>query len=483
MKNDRQLVEERVYAFIEDYYDWARDCRYGSDATSFPSPCGLDVDGLQAMAEDLQHEFENGGRSRQKAALAEIARQHCVTPGLLTDSGWHISWPPDHDPEVESINHLSIQDDRAEVTTSCEPGSGMAAGFEYILALTRQGWRIERIRQFHSREDDGPPEESNPDLLKQETTDELSTLDDCGFDFSPAFTAGTPVTVMDRPAKITVEKAGRLAVPSGRLLVWDSGFLTGDARPLSLKIPPGNHEILLSQAGNHNGCAMLAWGRRDRVTAYVPVQLVGRTEDYHVSVDTGTACIADAKAVLSLNDREREKLHHRIVEATFANDQSRDHVLIGVREKGAPELVNIHAGMGDGGYACYAGIDDEGAPQCLVIDFSIYGKNVEHERIIPWRDKGREIEINDPILIEHGFSISIRPDLDKWEVVEATGQQLDAQLLGPKHEVLSDTGLLGSDQVGRESIHYLKRPDAFIDGYLRFFWTTWASDLEKDWSF
>lgn len=205
-------------------------------------------------------------------------------------------------------------------------------------------------------------------------------------DFDGAFTPGTVFLKEGGEVEIKVSAEGRLCIPSGTILVSDQYISKFEAkRPFARQVPPGEYPVLLSIAGSDVCCMMvrfsdeptLRWemAERDREK---PDSLA--SGDYLLfSVDSGCAAFADGAGAKRIGS-DREWMD-RISETRRAPGEMT--IRLTIDEQTGAGMVTCHAGIGDGGYCCYWGLNQHGEPTCLVADFAILVEPVYSECTIP----------------------------------------------------------------------------------------------------
>ncbi len=177
--------------------------------------------------------------------------------------------------------------------------------------------------------------------------------------------------------------------PVGTLRVRSGGVAAGDPltepnRPaFTVAVPVGDHPVVLIDVGEGNEGAMLVFGKTTPVRwelAVLPGQDVsdlGPGQFFGYASDTALGAFIDAAA----GPLWAEEIDAYDDVPDFVDDEAFDEEgcvshLIGssVSDVDNPEGYNIvvfRSGYGDGTYATYIGIDEDGEPICLVTDFAL----------------------------------------------------------------------------------------------------------------
>ncbi|GAA4710775.1 DUF4241 domain-containing protein [Promicromonospora umidemergens] len=191
-------------------------------------------------------------------------------------------------------------------------------------------------------------------------------------DLEAMFTPGARARESGDPVEIELVDAGKLRLPSVRLLATDPDYLTQELPAwegaLTARVAPGTYPVELSIAQNlANDWETVAGARI--VVSDEPVESweLGLRKDQHeidlddgefygVSVDTGTASFTDVEAIPAVAEPARE------VSAALEGWH-------GTVDDGG--LVMWHAGYGDGSYPVRVGRDRDGAVTAFVADMLI----------------------------------------------------------------------------------------------------------------
>lgn len=191
---------------------------------------------------------------------------------------------------------------------------------------------------------------------------------------------GSLTTAHDnKPAALVVYQLPDVWLPSGRVLAADGLIL--DGKPFTRKVNPGRYPLLLGVAklgdDERVAFAMLRFSE-ERVTRWEMALTEGQDlaklakgEIFGYGVDSGTGCFCDPSVQKMIEDSTSIQLKFPlrvITEMKKANKPTRDWVHI---ETSGGSAALFSSGFGDGAYASYFGMDEEGKVVALVTDFAI----------------------------------------------------------------------------------------------------------------
>lgn len=169
----------------------------------------------------------------------------------------------------------------------------------------------------------------------------------------------------DTPALTEEVIAGRLALPSGRLVA--DGFLGGGTEPLPDRVPPGDypvsvtvgrlpddpHDVVAFATVVVSDAPTVSWARRSQI-----------------AVDGGTAGFTSAEGNDELG-RMTKAGSTEVGDRAFDSLTAHDDVVTEMPITGGLDLAMFTSGYGDGGYNVWVGLDADGKPTRFVIDFAI----------------------------------------------------------------------------------------------------------------
>lgn len=184
------------------------------------------------------------------------------------------------------------------------------------------------------------------------------------------FEPGAVVELGGRRVRVSVEAAGPLLLPSGRLVAADPSSLDSDAEPFTDVAPAGAYPVTLSVATfddepRHRRVCAARLDIRDRPVARWELALrdgqdpldLGYREYFGFGVDAGMACFVDVDAA----DRMRDAWH-----ALDGLVEPRHRTL----DAGA--MVAWSSGWGDGQYPTWIGRAADGEPVCFLADMLLF---------------------------------------------------------------------------------------------------------------
>lgn len=204
-------------------------------------------------------------------------------------------------------------------------------------------------------------------------------------DFALAFQDGATISdAQGALATVRVLEMGSLVAPTGRIIACDP--LTAlEPTPFAQRVAPGSYPVIASVAALVNGdqrvaCVMLRL-REAPVARWEMARLEGQEgvtleedEFFGYSVDAGVGCFMDAHAAAALDARYEsdESYDEALIDAMEASRADGwEHANVMLDLASGVNLVMVESGWGDGIYASYWGYDAQGAPVCLVTDFSV----------------------------------------------------------------------------------------------------------------
>lgn len=204
-------------------------------------------------------------------------------------------------------------------------------------------------------------------------------------DFSKLFEDGKVIKTASWEVALQTRPLCDLRLPTGRVVACDP-FTAPDAEPFTRTVPPGSFPVLLSVAHFDDGdqrvaAAMLRFAARPATRWEMalapeddPTELA-EGEIFGYSIDSGTGCFMDKEAARGLMERmERDERYFEVMvtemERTYVDTWS--WASITPDQESAANVVAFSSGVGDGRYASYFGLDEEGRIVSLVTDFSLF---------------------------------------------------------------------------------------------------------------
>ncbi|KFU82939.1 Protein of unknown function [Amycolatopsis lurida] len=192
------------------------------------------------------------------------------------------------------------------------------------------------------------------------------------------FTAGTRYSLNGdhRLVEVELQDAGKLRMPSGRLVAADPAFLDADAEYFTVTVPPGEYQVEVSVIRFVDEPAHERVAAAKLVVADIPVAtwetalwpgqnalFLGDGEFYGYGVDSGTGCFADAAAL-------PEEMGDELLEKFEEVDP-----YIDVTPDGAEgNIIAFTTGWGDGSYPTWIGRAADGTPVCFVTDMLVLNR-------------------------------------------------------------------------------------------------------------
>lgn len=192
------------------------------------------------------------------------------------------------------------------------------------------------------------------------------------------FTAGTRFSLSGDHGLVEVElrDAGKLRMPSGRLVAADPAFLDADAEHFTVTVPPGEYRVEVSVIRFVDEPAHERVAAAKLVVADAPVAtwetalwpgqnalFLGDGEFYGYGVDSGTGCFADAAAL-------PEEMDDDLLEKFEEVDPYVDVTLDGTDGN----IIAFTTGWGDGSYPTWIGRAADGTTVCFVTDMLVLNR-------------------------------------------------------------------------------------------------------------
>ena len=202
--------------------------------------------------------------------------------------------------------------------------------------------------------------------------------------FSGLFAEGQKVDSEIGRVVLGMRPAGTLTVTSGWVVACDP-VSSPELEPFTRPVPAGAFPVTLSVAHFEDGDRRVAGALvrfADREAASWELALrpgddpseLEEGEVFGYPVDSGTGCFMDeSTARLILDHTDPEEFADALtaeLDKTYEDTWSWANVELGP-DTGA-NLVAFSAGVGDGFYASYFGLDADGEVVCLVTDFSLF---------------------------------------------------------------------------------------------------------------
>lgn len=187
-----------------------------------------------------------------------------------------------------------------------------------------------------------------------------------------------PAFVGDEPVDLAVLTLGGIEVASGVLVATDGLLLDGP--PLDARVEPGRYPVQIVLARLTNGDERVALvqmklAQRPAVR-WIAAEPAGAepADDDEVTgfdVESGMACLIDASALAAWRtELGTDPAALRSLEQVLRENRRPIWTWARVRAGGAAGIL-VTAGLGEGSYAAYWGLDAAGTPVSLVLDFDL----------------------------------------------------------------------------------------------------------------
>lgn len=197
--------------------------------------------------------------------------------------------------------------------------------------------------------------------------------------FAAAFQAGARVKTRWGEATVRVIEAGKLELPTGRIVACDS-FVFNDV-PFARSVPPGSYPVVLSAAVLDDGNTSIACACL-RIRGSAPVRwravphqgqrlLPGQLPEYPVGSASG--CFMDQAVAQVLVDRIRTEAWTAWNQVKMRKFSENRHLYVDMPVEGTgANQISFGSGRDDGSYSTYFGFDSENRVLRLVTDFQVY---------------------------------------------------------------------------------------------------------------
>ena len=218
----------------------------------------------------------------------------------------------------------------------------------------------------------------------------LSALGGCNsptpFDL---FTTNLAVASLDDAAlaevNLTRKAVGMLNLPDGKVAVADP-LVFPEVKPLSRSVAPGSYpvEVIWSEQDSRVALALMRFSQKPVARWEIAarpgqdVAKLGPAEFFPVNVDAGLAMFASSRFAAAFDRRmallKKQSKSPNYYDDFLAREMANDvEFLIHFpmpADKTAGAAI-IHSGWGDGSYPVLWGLDDDGRPIVLMIDFYV----------------------------------------------------------------------------------------------------------------
>ncbi|HEV8696662.1 MAG TPA: DUF4241 domain-containing protein [Candidatus Limnocylindrales bacterium] len=201
-------------------------------------------------------------------------------------------------------------------------------------------------------------------------------------DLYAAFGSATTGTSFGRSVTMTVDYAGDVILPTGRLVASDALII--DSLPFAEAVPPGRHAVSVlvvefADGDRRVAAAMVTVAPNEPIRwelALVAGQdpaTLGPGEFFGYGVDSGTGAFTSPEATERLRDLTAYEACSNAVTAGMFPGEQRFGVTVEVEVDRASgtNVVAFSSGFGDGAYPSFVGFDDDGRPAVVLTDFGV----------------------------------------------------------------------------------------------------------------
>ena len=375
--------KERVQLYVEDWHNWwsATDSAVGQ----FPFP-KLNFGGLRDRnneAAKLQlKEYEQKIHSYTddlKPWLlleGDVIKRHFVAESATDWKPGGFGSPADHDPQVEKIVQVNRQSDGHAIVETQTMQSSLTVWYEYDVVNLHDDWRIKNVIQFldpagvlvcsESKRKKYEREIGQRNKLTPIPADEAALC-------RQLFTDKKCLPFEGQKALLKVVAVGTVNLQSGIVGVYDFGWAGEDFRPLNRLVSPGSYRVEVVQteftSGDvRNAAVRVLLGDPSTVVKWVEASTVDAGNNV-VGVDAGNVTIFDGGRFMTLQIRAHNRLYDKYIKMFSVS--KRHYKLNLTADSPSTDCVIVDSGFGDGGYPCYWGLDSNGDPAVLLVDFRL----------------------------------------------------------------------------------------------------------------
>jgi len=201
--------------------------------------------------------------------------------------------------------------------------------------------------------------------------------------YAELFVDGRKIQTEYSGVTLRCHSAGDLVLSTGKIVACDPA-VSPDTPPFAIGVPPREYPVLLSVAhyakDQRVAYAMLKFNDEKPARwemALLPNQDLAslkKDEVFCYGVDSATGCFMDAGAAQVLVANMDSDVYFEMIaeemDKTYVDTWSWANITLDT-STGA-NIICFSTGLGDGVYASYFGLDDEGRALCLVTDFGIF---------------------------------------------------------------------------------------------------------------
>lgn len=322
---------------------------------------------------------------RVNAFIADYLRTHTKHPMSSTDfdaweaairilnnahfignAGMHMAQSqssiPDHDPTIEKIIGTTVRSGATFVETKTVHMT-MANYYEYEVRQVGNDWRIVRMDDFLYPESKPLVDEKDRVRLTESKAIALRQIPPQeSFNGNQLLKTNRKVRLEgeNKDSELQIRDVGSLNVRTGTLVVADFGYGASLFAPLAIRVAPGQYKVQVATAYGRNAALQVRFSDA-AIKQWHPADV---TSGGHVAgVDAGNMAVFDVAAVLDISARN----HSRAFAGYTANGKRPYSGLMTVTNPN--DVLIADSGFGDGRYPSYWGLDANGKPVVLVVDF------------------------------------------------------------------------------------------------------------------
>lgn len=368
-------------------------------------------------------ELFRGGRvdfARWRELAAEVAAAHFVA-GAGAELGHSYGKPPMYD-VAETVLDEEADGDLVRVVTTHR------GQFHEFEVRTVDGEpRIAHVRTFQDPRGAPfvPPEERA--RIEDPGPHPLREVPDVDVAGDRLFQHGREVSREHGDTVVEVRDVGQLRVTSGVLVTGDLGYRVSSLEALAVRVPPGTYPVQVAVAFERNAALRVVLSDRPVVAWRAADTPQG---GHVVGVDAANVAVLDADALLGTTCWDKERAFDRWV-------RDEDHPVTQMLSLSGPDDGVIAAsGWGDGAYPVFWGLDADGAPAVLLVDFLVLAEFLTREVVVPVADGVADAGV----LAAEGLILGVGADKRRsWVEVGIAPRTLEVALLGADGAVLTTT--------------------------------------------
>ncbi len=298
------------------------------------------------------------------------------------------SVPPAHDPAQEKIVAVKVNGNEAKIET----GRGAEAFpqfTEYTLLQEGQTWKISAELNLYDDEKEEAFTESEIDTWLAKAAPNAKLPPPAAGDNPNCellFKAGHSFkgTLMSDAFAVEVRPVGKISIPSGVLVARDFGCPPEDARPLSLKVPPGDYDVEVAILDQTIAAVRILLQPSVQGPFVYSRAVTVDGDDSEIGVDAGNVSLSDARAFMSRAKREHARDFDGWARSKMNTAKREGTALLKLGGSTLANAVVVGSGHGDGCYPAFWVLSAQGEPVALVVDFLIAAEFLTRKARVPW---------------------------------------------------------------------------------------------------